>query len=102
VETDEGDFSRSNHLQWILEQSPLYEYRNCGSHTIVEPRLPDLPAQQIYNQAINSVVWIHAGEFTGSGVLIDRKRKLVVTNQHVTDTTEWVDVFSHVGIKTEI
>ena len=55
--------------------------------------LPDLPAQQIYNQAINSVVWIHTAERTGSGVLIDLGRKLVVTNRHVTDTAVWVDVF---------
>ena len=94
VESDEGDFLRSNRVEWSLKQVELYEYENGGSHTIVdEPRLPDLPAQQIYNQAIHSVVWIHAGEFTGSGVLIDKRRKLVVTNQHVTDNTEWVDVF---------
>ncbi len=94
VETDEGDFLRSNRVQWNLEQASLYEYRNGGSHTIAdEPRLPDLPANQVYNQTIDSVVWIHAGEFTGSGVLIDRRRKLVVTNQHVVENTVWVDVF---------
>ncbi|MDE0555983.1 MAG: serine protease [Candidatus Poribacteria bacterium] len=58
-----------------------------------QQNLPDLPAQEIYDQAIDSVVWIHAGEFTGSGVLIDRKRKLIVTNQHVIESTIWVDVF---------
>ena len=217
VETNEGDFLRSNRVQWSLEQATLYKYRNGGSHTIthvsdrkslasrvfnkysttlqrrniqavlpavldglkapntqrllnpstinlvvsnpnllrrfvpdidpkfvtllktdadlramlrdpqvqrllqnpaaidelagllrigepvmeVAPETPisahqnlrDLSAQEIYNQAINSVVWIHAGEFTGSGVLIDRKRKLVVTNQHVIENTVWVDVF---------
>ena len=55
--------------------------------------LPDLHPQQIYDQAINSVVWIHTAEAMGSGVLIDQRRKLVVTNQHVTDPAEWVDVF---------
>ena len=59
--------------------------------------LPDLPAQQIYNQAIHSVVWIRTIEGNwigkGSGVLIDKERKLVVTNQHVTHSAEWVDVF---------
>ena len=94
VETTEGDFLKSNHGKWSLERADLYEYRNGGSHTIADdPRLPDIPAQQIYDQAVHSVVWIHAGKFTGSGVLIDRRRKLVVTNQHVTDTVEWVDVF---------
>ena len=45
VETDEGDFLRSNRVQWSLEQATLYEYRNGSSHIIVEPCLPDLPAQ---------------------------------------------------------
>ena len=94
VETTEGEFLKSNRGRWSLERADLYEYQNGGSHTIPDdPRLPDLPAQQIYNQAINSVVWIHAGEFTGSGVLIDRRRKLIVTNQHVIENTVWVDVF---------
>lgn len=53
----------------------------------------DPPAQQIYEQAIHSVVWIHTGDSMGSGVLIDKRRKLVATNQHVTNSTEWVDVF---------
>ena len=93
LQTAGGDFIKSNRAERSLEQAAFYKYRNGGSHNIVEPRLPDLPAQQIYDQAIHSVVWIHAGKFVGSGVLIDRRRKLVVTNQHVTDTTVWVDVF---------
>ena len=57
---------------------------------------PDLPAQQIYNQAIHSVVWINADERAGSGVLIDREKKLIVTNQHVTGTaTEVIVVFPY-------
>ena len=94
VETAEGDFLKSNHGRWSLERADLYKYRNGGSHSIAdEPRLPDLRAQQIYDQAMPSVVWIQVGQFTGSGVLIDQRRKLVVTNQHVTDNTVWVDVF---------
>ena len=94
VEDDKGNFLKSDRGRWSLEQADLYEYRNGGSHTIVEePRLPDRPAQDIYDEAIHSVVWIHAGEFTGSGVLIDRRRKLVVTNQHVIGNTVWVDAF---------
>ena len=53
---------------------------------------PDLPAQQIYNQAIHSVVWILTDEGSGSGVLIDKERRLVVTNQHVTGTAATVSV----------
>ena len=90
VENDDGDFLKSDHGRWSLETANLYKYRNGGSHTIVaEPLL----AEDIYNQAIHSVVWIHAGEFRGSGVLIDRRRKLVVTNQHVIANSVWVDVF---------
>ena len=57
---------------------------------------PDLPAQQIYNQAIHSVVWINTDEGSGSGVLIDREKKLIVTNQHVTGTaTKVIVVFPY-------
>ncbi|MDE0423622.1 MAG: trypsin-like peptidase domain-containing protein [Candidatus Poribacteria bacterium] len=99
VETTEGDFLKSNRGRWSLETATLYEYRNGGSHTIPdEPRLPDLTARQIYNQAMNSVVWIYNvyEEAEGSGVLIDRERKLVVTNQHVTNLSNWVFVYSPV------
>ena len=90
VENNDGDFLKSNRVKWNLEQVDLYKYRNGRSHTIVdEPRLPDLPARQIYNQAMSSVVWIetldnnHNYLGKGSGVLIDQERKLVVTNAHV-------------------
>lgn len=94
VETNEGNFLRSNRDRWSLEIADLYQYRNGGSHTIVdEPRLPDLSAQEIYDQAINSVVLLYnSGNVDengviqlsqGSGFLIDKARRLVVTNEHV-------------------
>ena len=93
VETSEGVLRRSKPARLTLKQEPFYEYRNGGSHTIAdEPRLPNLPAQQIYNAAIHSVVWIHTGDGRGSGVLIDKKRRLAVTNAHVTKPAEWVGV----------
>ena len=93
VETSEGNLLRSNPGRWSLKTVNLYAYRNGGSHTIVdEPRLPDLPAKQIHNQAVNSVIWIHTGDSLGSGVLIDKTRKLAVTNQHVTAGAEFVGV----------
>ena len=59
--------------------------------------LPDLPARQIYDQAMASVVWITTVQGNsvgkGSGVLIDKERRLVVTNEHVIDGAEWVHVF---------
>ena len=57
-----------------------------------QPNRPDLPAQDIHDQAMHSVVWMLTETSTGSGVLIDEVRKLVVTNQHVTDDEEWVNV----------
>ena len=100
VETDEGDFLDSDLDQASLTTAPLYEYTNDGIHIITkrtecEPGGPaDLPAQQIYDQAIHSVVWIvtESGNSisTGSGVLIDSK--LVVTNQHVIDNADRVYV----------
>ena len=82
-----------------LETATLYEYTNEGIHIItkrtdcdpVAP--PDLPAQQIYDRSINSVLWITTDSGHGSGVIIDRGRRLAVTNQHVTGTAATVLVF---------
>ena len=95
VETNAGDFLKSDHNRWGLEQKTLYKYRNGGSHTITDDvgqNLSDLPAQQIYDQAIHSVVLILTDEGSGSGVLIDKERRLIVTNQHVTGTAVTVSV----------
>ena len=97
-----GDFLKSNWPKWDLSRAELYKYPNGGRHTINDgpgQNLPELPAQQIYNQAINSVLWIitpderSGGVGLGSGVLIDKERRLAVTNAHVTDNAEWVTVF---------
>ena len=58
----------------------------------------DLPAQEIYDEAINSVVWIQTNQGNGvgskgSGVLIDKTRRLVVTNAHVVGNAAAIDVF---------
>ena len=46
---------------------------------------PKPTANQIYNNAIRSVMWIvNPGIGEGSGVLLDKKSKLAVTNAHVT------------------
>ena len=95
AETPEGDFLRSNRVEHSLDRVIFYKYRNGGSHTVRgRPNLPVVPAQQIYDQSVRSVVWIinleKDGE--GSGVLIDEERKLVVTNQHVTDNADLVIV----------
>ena len=91
-----GDFLESDWPKWALSRARLYKYPNGGRHTITDgpaSNLPELPAQQIYNRAINSVLWMGTADTSGSGVLIDKKRRLAVTNAHVTDHAEWVDVF---------
>ena len=94
VMSSNGEFLQSSFDRSSLEPADHYKYRNGGSHTIAdEPSLPDLP-QQIYDQAMPSVVWIENfdGESQGSGVLVDQERKLVVTNQHVTEAADFVFV----------
>lgn len=100
VETSEGQFLDSNLDQESLTTATLYEYMNEGIHIITKRTdcdlvqgPPDLPAQQIYEQAINSVLWITTDSGRGSGVLIDQERRLAVTNQHVTEHNAWVDVY---------
>ena len=98
VETSEGDFLDSDFDQASLTTATLYEYTNEGIHIITkrtdcDPVGPaDLPAQQIYDQAIHSVVWILTESGRGSGVLIDTERKIVVTNEHVIDNADRVYV----------
>ena len=93
VETNEGEFLKSDYDERSLMQTDFYKYLNGGSHIINNRvNLPDLPAQRIYDQAINSVLWIHTGSSTGSGVLIDIEQKLAVTNAHVTEGAEFVGV----------
>ena len=92
-----GDFLKSDWPKGALNRARLYKYPNGGRHTITDgpaSNLPELSAQQIYNQAINSVLWmVTADASAGSGVLIDKERQLAVTNAHVTDNAEWVNVF---------
>ena len=91
-----GDFLKSDWPKWALNRARLYKYPNGGRHTITDgpaSNLPELSAQQIYDRAINSVLWIVTADGAGSGVLIDKERQLAVTNAHVTDNAEWVDVF---------
>ena len=99
VETSEGTFLGGTHAQWRLETAGLYEYQNGGSHTIAGvPRSPDRPDQRIHDEAIHSVVWIvtdlgNRWVGKGSGVLIDKRRRLVVTNEHVIKNALRIYVF---------
>lgn len=62
----------------------------------------NLPADLIYAEAMHSVVWINSTASQGSGVLIDRDKRFVVTNAHVTGSAEQVEVFFPVPDLDEI
>lgn len=58
---------------------------------------PERTNANIYQQALRSAAWVQVYDNrqlrkTGTGFLVDRYRKLVVTNQHVVDNHESVDV----------
>ena len=57
--------------------------------------LPQKPsANQVYEKAIRAVMWIvNPGTGEGSGVLIDKKSKLAITNAHVTGKQNTIDVY---------
>ena len=99
VETNNGTLLRGTHAQGRLETADFYEYRNGSSHTIAgTPRRPDRPAQQIHDEAIHAVVWIatdlgNGWVGKGSGVLIDERRRLIVTNEHVIENARRIYVF---------
>lgn len=47
----------------------------------------------IYRKTLQSVVWVVHEEATGSGVLIDAEKRLILTNQHVVGNERKVSVF---------
>lgn len=53
---------------------------------------------QVYEETVRGLVWIRnyvpeGGIVMGSGALVDRDRRFVVTNNHVTDGEETMDVY---------
>ena len=82
----------------IDELAGLLSIREAVSDVTLPLNRHDVPAQQIYDEAIHSVVWIvtylgNRPEATGSGVLIDAERLLVVTNEHVIEDAQQIYVF---------
>jgi tetratricopeptide (TPR) repeat protein len=54
-------------------------------------------AEEIYQQTLRSTAWVRVSQDNksakmGTGFLVDRHRKLLVTNQHVVDNREMVEV----------
>lgn len=54
--------------------------------------------ENIYKSTVQSTVWVIAGDATGSGILIDKENKLVVTNDHVVGDDKNVTVFFPVKV----
>lgn len=56
-----------------------------------DPELPPLGTRQAYQRVLNSCAWIFASDghkiWTGTGSLIDREQRLVLTNEHVANET---------------
>ena len=61
----------------------------------INPSTPrKFSADQVYDNAIRSVMWIvNPGIGEGSGVLIDKKSKLAITNAHVPGEQNTVDIY---------
>ena len=49
--------------------------------------------EKVYAKTVKSTVWIVARKSTGSGILIDKKNRLVVTNEHVVGEEKTVTIF---------
>ena len=65
--------------------------QNTASQTT---KTPQPIANQIYKNAIRSVMWIvNPGIGEGSGVLLDKEFRLAITNAHVTGKQNTIDVY---------
>ncbi len=62
---------------------------------IIDLSIPLKPtANEVYNNAIRSVMWIvNPGMGEGSSILIDKKFKLAITNAHITGKQSKVDIY---------
>ena len=54
--------------------------------------------EKVYNKTINSTVWIVTRSATGTGVLVDGKNRLIITNEHVVGTNKTVTIFFPVEV----
>ena len=76
------------HMLWL----PMLLLTACPT-----PSFADGDGAKVYKGAVPSVVWIHStherGSVTGSGTLIDKERRLVLTNYHVVQENPNAKVF---------
>lgn len=68
-----------------------------ASFIAVAPAQEPTGGAKVYRDAVSSVVWVHStrpnGLATGSGSLIDRDRRLILTNYHVVEDNPRATVF---------
>jgi serine protease Do len=58
--------------------------------------------ENVYDSAVQSTVYIVSPESAGSGVLVDRERRLVITNHHVVGDNAKVTVFFPIVLQGRI
>lgn len=58
--------------------------------------------ENVYASAVHSTVYVVASDSLGSGVLVDRERRLVVTNEHVVGNNATVTVFFPIVLQGQI
>lgn len=65
-------------------EPPTVDSKSDMSQVITDRKLPpDLSKDELYHLALRSVAWIHSTKGRGTGWLVDEKRKLLITNDHV-------------------
>ncbi|MDE0324074.1 MAG: LpqB family beta-propeller domain-containing protein, partial [Candidatus Poribacteria bacterium] len=77
------------------EDNTIRLWKLSSPHSVQTSSTPPKPtANQVYDNAIRSVMWIvNPGVSEGSGGLIDKKFRLAVTNTHVTGKQNLIDVY---------
>ena len=82
-------FNTSEESEWTPPEKLLFSFDDLTTEDVT----PELTIDEIRDKTIPSLVWITTTESQGSGVLIDEKLRLVVTNHHVTKDSKSVWVF---------
>ena len=65
----------------------------CVSHGLPRRRFADDAAKGIYQKTLHATAYIQTKDGSGSGWVIDRARKLLITNHHVVENFDTVLVF---------
>lgn len=81
-------------MKSLEQQKPRLLGLCCVAITLVcTAAEPTFANNHIYRKLLQSSVWVVQDEVTGSGVLIDKEQRLILTNQHVVGSADRVSVF---------